>query len=203
VPAFFRKERPHIFEQRFRRPAGNSPCQLRGNLVFQAKNASGQKTFRVRVGSRDYDLVATVSGTDLIIQNQRANPTAALSINRRLTEADMARATRSQLGDAVMHAAVKKLCQDHATSSAHSPLISGTIVDNFAASRTYPGDKLSIELNFRQPFGNPWASGNEREHFLIGSVSSADCRIIKYYGRTDESLNEIVRLPGSRIPRPA
>lgn len=203
MPAFFRKERPHIFEQRFRRPAGNAPCQLRGNLVFQAKNAGRPKTFRIRVANRDYDLVATVSAHDLVIQNQRANPTATLTINRRLTEADMASAVRGQLGDAVMHAAVKKLCQDHATSSAHSPFISGTIVDNFAASRTYPGDKLSIDLNFRQPFSNPWASGNEREFFLIGSVSSTDCRIIKYYGNTAESLNEIVRLPGSNIPRPA
>lgn len=203
MPAFFRKERTTVFDERFRRPAGNVPCQLRGNLIFQAKNVTGTKRFRVRANGQDHDLIARVDGHAVIIQNRRARDTERLTINRRLTEADMARAVRGQLGDAVLHAAAKQLCQDHATSSAHSPFISGTIVNNFASNRTFAGDKLCLELSFRRPFVNPWSSGTEQEYFLIGRVLNTECRLIKYYGRSDENLNEIVRLPGSEIPRPA
>lgn len=89
----------------------------------------------------------------------------------------------------------------HANSSSYSLLVSGCTVNNFVASSAYPGHKLHLTLRARVPVPNPFASGNEREVFLVGQVLDTDCSLIKYYGQTAENKNEIVNFFGSAIPR--
>jgi hypothetical protein len=103
----------------------------------------------------------------------------------------------------IRHQVALFLCKNHATSSAQSPLISGCIVNNFDKSLKYQGHKLHLDLKDRTPFQNPFVSGLEKEYFLIGQVKDADCKVIKYYGKTDESLDLLVNPAGSLIPRPS
>jgi len=71
--------------------------------------------------------------------------------------------------------------------------------NNFAASKIYLGHKLCVELKTRKPFGNPFVSGLEKECFLVGTLNDTDCSLIKYFGNTNEELNELVNFFGSKI----
>lgn len=201
---FFRKERPEVFQSRFTTPtqAANYYC-LRSNTIFAAKNFTGTKSFTVTVGGQVRKLEATVQGAELLIRNQAVDPKPPVML--RLSEANMNDAlTQNPAGRAnsLLYQVAKKLCQDHATSSASSPLISGCIENNFHRSTTYDGFKLHLLLRIRRPFQNPFVSGLEREYFLIGRVLDTDCSSIRFLGRTNESHNELVNPFGSRISRP-
>jgi len=199
---FYRKERPYVFDMRFRRPAGNTEgWQLRSNLVFKAKNADGAKAFRVKVDGRTHELVATVEGAVLLIRNRTSRFGERPYVDERLTESDMARAVKGELGPLFL-AIAERLCTSHAAHSVSSPFISGYAVDGFAGD-THDGCKLHVALRSRRPFINPWSTGDEAEFFLIGSLWSADCGVIEYRGRGREHVNEGVGLPGSRLLRSA
>jgi len=121
-----------------------------------------------------------------------------------ITKADMAAilALRDRgEQDTVEYRAIEKLCKDHATCSSSSPLISGCVVNNFAASTAYPGHKLHLELSKSVPVQNPFVSGNEKECFLIGQVLDTDCKLIKYLGTAAEDRSELVNPFGSHLPR--
>jgi len=202
---FYRKERPEVFQARFKAP---SPAEnwygLKTHTVFQAKRFSGVKQFSVTVAGQQRKLAASVSGNELLIKSQPSD--ARPHVNLRISEANMHDTLKSlpatSRDNSMLYQIAKKLCQDHATSSASSPLISGCIVDNFKMSRAYDGFKLHVKLKFRQPFENPFVSGLEKEYFLIGEVKDTDCQSIHFYGRTNQNINEIVNPFGSRIPRP-
>ena len=202
---FFRKERPEVFQARFALPTpATNYYALRTNTIFQAKNFALEKRFTVTVGGQVRKLVATVQGTELLIRSQPDDAKPAVTL--RLSDANMSDAlTQDPTGRAnsVLYQVAKKLCQDHATSSASSPLVSGCIENNFHRSATYDGFKLHLVLRARRPFQNPFVSGLEREYFLIGRVLDTDCSSIRFLGRTNESRNELVNPFGSRIPRPS
>jgi len=203
---FYRKERPQIFEARFKTPSSTENWYgLKTNTVFQAKKFSGEKRFSVTVAGQQRTLVASVSGNELLIKSQPSD--AGPHVILRISEANMHDTLKSlpaaSRDNSILYQIAKKLCEDHATSSASSPLISGCIVDNFERSRAYDGFKLHVKLKSRQPFENPFVSGLEKEYFLIGKVKDTDCQSIHFFGRTtDRGLNERVNLFGSRIPRP-
>lgn len=202
---FFRKERRDVFLSRISAPtAERNFYRLRSGTVFQAKNANGAKRFTVTVAGKTLKLKATVSGTTLVITDDtKPNGTPPLLS---LTEADMPalqalglEQKKASLACQVMN----RLCADHALASTHSPLISGCVVNNFEASKTYAGERLHLQLKTREPFLNPLASGNEKEAFLIGRIESKECTLIKYLGSTHATgVNEIVREMGSGIPNP-
>ena len=199
---FYRKERPYVFDMRFRRPARpRSGWQLRSNVVFKAKNADGAKFFRVKVDGKTHELVATAEGCVLVIRNRTLRLGERPYINERLTESDMARAIKGELGPFFL-AIAERLCTSHEAHSVSSPFISGYAVNTFAGD-PHDGCKLYIALTSRKPFINPWSSGDEPEFFLIGTVWSTDCRAIEYYGRGRETINETVGLPGSDLLRSA
>jgi len=203
---FFRKERENIFNQRFNIPTSiNNYYVLKSNTVFQAKKYNGTKTFTVTVNNQKQKLIASVVNNNSL--GVKSDPTVTSNrINVIITESDMANIFKStsvsNRNKSMNYQIAKRLCQDHATSSASSLLISGCIVNNFAQSVAYPGCKLSLKLKSRQPFENPFASGNEKEYFLIGRVLDTDCQVIQYLGKTNESLNELVNPFGCKIPRP-
>ena len=199
---FYRKERPYVFAMRFRRPErSRSGWELRSNVVLKAKNADGAKIFRVKANGRTHELVATVEGCVLVIRNRTTRVGERTYINERLTESDMARAVKGELGPFFL-AVAERLCTSHEAHSVSSPFISGYAVDGFAGD-THDGCKLHVALRSRRPFINPWSTGDEAEFFLIGSLWSADCRVIEYRGRGREHVNEGVGLPGSRLLRSA
>lgn len=202
---FYRKERPEIFQARFRTPSvAENWYGLKTNTVFQAKKFAGEKHFSVTASGQQRKLIASVSGNELLIRSQLSD--ARPHINLRISEANMHDTLKSlpvaSRDNSLLYQIAKKLCKDHATSSASSPLISGCIVDNFERSRNYDGFKLHVKLKFRKPFENPFVSGLEKEYFLIGEVKDIDCQIIHFFGRTNQNLNEIVNPFGSKIPRP-
>jgi hypothetical protein len=187
---------------RYRRPARpRSGWQLRSNVVFKAKNADGAKVFRVRVDGKTHELVATVEGCVLVVRNRTQRHSERPYINERLTESDMARAVKGELGPFFL-AVAERLCTSHEVHSGSSPFISGYATNTFAGDG-HDGCKLHIELSSRKAFINPWSSGDEPEFFLIGTVWSTDCRVIEYHGRGRESISEVVGLPGSGFLRSA
>jgi hypothetical protein len=200
---FYRKERPHIFTDRVNFPAHpTNAYTLKSPVIFQAKNAMGQKKFQVAVAGKTYNLIAEVSGNELLITSDPTKPGEKTKMLR-FSEANMADFLKNSSAQPLYSQIARKLCKDHATSSASSPLISGCAVDNFKASLTYPGYKLHLKLRFRQPFENPLVSGNEKEAFLIGSVVESDCEAIVFLGETNENVNQIVNPSTSRLPRPS
>lgn len=204
---FYRKERPAIFTDRFSVPSASEPYYgLKKAVVFEAKNFSGEKRFSVTVAGEKRLLVATVAGDGFFLVIKSQVNDARPHVNLAMTDANMHDTLKSlshtERPNSILYQVAKKLCIDHATSSKSSPLISGCIVNNFEKSSTYDGFKLHLKLKHRQPFENPFVSGNEKEYFLIGRVTDGDCKIIHFYGRTNENKNHIVRSPGSRIPDP-
>ena len=196
---FFRKERDALFLQRFASPSPpTNAWRLRSNVIFEAKNARGTKQMTVNFGGQRIALSCRVQGTSLAFTPAAGGATRSFTI----AESDMSNLLTAR-PNTLEYAALAQVCRDHATSSRSSPLISGCAVDNFAASRTYPGRKLCLDLKVRQPFANPFVSGREREFFLVGQVASNDCRLIKYFGATNENLDVLVNHFGSRLPRPA
>lgn len=192
---FFRKERPNIFAERFSAPTPPANAwTLKSNTIFKAK--SNLKSFNVTFKQKPVKVTCHVVGTNL----QLSIPGTAKPII--IAEDAIATILESKKVDDLLYLAMKKICQDHATSSMSSPLISGCTVDNFDASKTYPGHKLCLELKNRKPFANPFVSGLEKECFLVGKVDDLDCKLIKYFGKTDEDFNEIVNFFGSKIQHP-
>jgi hypothetical protein len=199
---FYRKERPNIFLERISFPeAPVNAYTLKSSVIFQAKNV-GQKIFQVDVAGKKYNLIAQVSGTELLVTSN-PNKLGEKTKMLRFSEANVTDILRNNDKDSLYYQIAKKLCKDHATSSASSPLISGCTVNNFGASITYPGYKLHLKLRCRQPFENPFVSGNEKEAFLIGNVAEADCEVIVFLGETSENVNQLVNPSTSRIPRPS
>ena len=199
---FYRKERPYVFAMRFRRPErSRSGWELRSNVVLKAKNADGAKIFRVKANGRTHELVATVEGCVLVIRNRTTRVGERTYINERLTESDMARAVKGELGPFFL-AVAERLCTSHEAHSVSSPFISGYARNTFADD-PHDGCKLHVGLASRKAFINPWSSGDEPEFFLIGTVWSTDCRVIEYYGRGRESVSETVGLPGRGFLRSA
>lgn len=193
---FFRKERVDVFTTRFSppRPPTNA-WTLRDQLIFQAKGYNLRRTLWIKHKGRNRELTISVIGSWIV-----ANLLGAKIYF--IQEPQAAGILKKRNKKSVRYLVLSKLCEIHATSSRQSPLISGCAVDNFRASRRYPGCKLHLLLKHRGPFANPYVSGNEKEYFLIGQVHANDCEIIHYLGRTGETKNEIVNFPGSRIPRP-
>jgi hypothetical protein len=186
--SFYRKERPEIFNQRFSAPSQVlNAWALRSDKIFEAK-----KTVKV-VTIQAKKITCTVQGTNIIL--------SGLSKIITIPERDIANLLQSKSDD-VKCLVLKQICKDHATSSRSSILLSGCVSDNFSASKTYPGHKLCVELKARKPFCNPFASGLEKEYFLIGTLKGTDCNQIKYFGNTNEKLNELVNFFGSKISRP-
>jgi hypothetical protein len=199
---FYRKERPNIFLERISLPeAPVNAYTLKSSVIFQAKNA-GQKIFQVDVAGKKYNLIAQASGTELLITSNPNKPGEKTKMLR-FSEANMTDILKNNDKDSLNYQIAKKLCKDHATSSASSPLISGCTVNNFGASVTYPGYKLHLKLRSRQPFDNPFVSGNEKEAFLIGKVTDSDCEAIVFLGETSENVNQLVNPSTSKIPRPS
>ncbi len=199
---FYRKERPEVFNQRFIAPAPpTNAWTLSSNLIFQARRAHGTKNFRVTVNAQQMALTASVMGNDLFVVGQGGGP--GQNVQERISEREMGDLLEGTDRTSLRYQIAKKLCQDHATSSASSPFISGCVVDNFAASRTFNGCKLHLKLRSRRPFRNPFVSGLEQEYFLIGQVADTDCTSIIYLGTNNENLSELVNPFGSGIPRPA
>lgn len=187
--AFYRKERPEIFNSRFSAPTqALNAWTLKSHKIFEAK----QKTKIVTVQSKR--ITCTVQGTNILLQGLPKTIT--------VTENSIADLLKSKSND-IENLVIRQICKDHATSSRSSILISGCVENNFAASRSYPGHKLCTELKTRKPFANPYASGLEKEYFLIGTLNDTDCSLIKYFGKTNEELNQLVNFFGSKIPRPA
>jgi hypothetical protein len=189
MPDFYRKESETVFNERFKtlNPQKGSVA-LNGHLIFQAKNYTGEKIFTVTTARVDgkagsFKLKCTIvegpklrivrcdNPNKLVFEGNEADVAAILNLKRKLKAS-------------LNYEALAKICKDHATSSAHSPLISGCKVDNFRQSTKYPGHKLHLILKTRTPFQNQFASGNEKEYFLIGQVHDTDCKQIKYLGRT-------------------
>lgn len=186
---FYRKERPEIFNSRFNRPAPpTNAWSLKSHTIFKAKQTRKIVTIQGR------RITCTVSGTSI----QLTGLPQPATIQEHEFE-QLLRPTNTTIKAQV----AKQICKDHATSSRSSILISGCVVDNFALSTNFVGHKLCLELRTRQPFANPYSSGREKEYFLVGTVSDTDCRLIKYFGATQERLNVLVNAFGSRIPRPA
>jgi hypothetical protein len=193
---FFRKERPEVFEKRFSVPTlATEAYGLKSHVIFEAKGALKPKHFRISLEKQGIDLTATVSGSELLVTNKIIGDKPKITL--RLSEANMADALKARNEKSVIYLVAAKLCKDHATSSASSPLISGCIQDNFAASKSYDGYKLCLKLLFRQPFVNPFVSGLEKEYFLIGQVLDTDCTSIQFFGRTNQNINELVNPFGS------
>lgn len=200
---FFRKERPKVFEKRFSAPTSATEAyRLEFSVIFEANGATKPKYFRISLEKQGIDLTVTVSGSELLVTNNTNKPIRGEKVMLRLSEANMADALKARNEKSMIYLVAAKLCKDHATSSASSPLISGCIQDNFAASKSYDGYKLCLKLPFRQPFANPFVSGLEKEYFLIGQVLDTDCTSIQFLGRTNQNLNELVNPFDSKIPRP-
>lgn len=188
MTTFYRKERPEIFNSRFSAPSQLlNAWTLKSHIIFEAKQKSKVVTVQSKM------ITCTVQGTNIQL--------SGLSKPITIPENDIADLVKSKSND-IECLVVKQICKDHATSSRSSILISGCVENNFAASKTYPGHKLCVELKNRKPFGNPFASGLEKEYFLVGTLSDTDCSLIKYFGNTNEELNELVNFFGSRISRP-
>lgn len=195
---FYRKERPEIFTTRFSSPTSPTDAwRLTSNVIFQAKNVN-EKKFSVTHNGRPVQLSCTVAGTSLAFSTVDAPSASSFTI----AESEMGELL-ARKPDTLKYLALAKICRDHATSSRSSPLISGCVVNNFHANTNFPGHKICLDLQSRRPFPNPFTSGQEREHFLVGWVLATDCRTIKYLGSIHENKNVIVNVPGSRIPRPS
>lgn len=198
---FFRKERPEVFEERFTAPT--PPLRawgMRSQLIFEAKAANKVKKFKVTANGKEMALEATVMGCEVLVRNQANSNTPATLL--RLSEANMADALESRIETSVIYQVAKKLCKDHATSSASSPLISGCIENNFGANSTYDGYKLQLTLRHRQPFMNPFVSGLEKEYFLIGQVLDTDCVTMTFLGQKNIKTNQLINFYGSKLSRP-
>lgn len=200
---FFRKERPLVFAANFTVPTQDGEAYgLTSHTIFEAKNYAGEKRFTVTVGGKQKKLIATVLGQEILITSQTGDMTP-LRLSEATFHDTLTLLPAEARANSILYQVAKKLCQDHATSSASSPLISGTIVNNFDKSLAYDGFKIHLLLRHRQPFVNPFASGLEKEYFLIGRVLDTDCVLIRFLGRTQESKNELVNFFGSQIPRPS
>jgi hypothetical protein len=199
---FFRKEAPVLFNARFAKPAPpTNAWKLTSNIVFQAKNFEGEKKFTVKVSGSPTMLVCTVDKSlNLVLVDEKRKKYS-------LSESRMAELLACKTGtpgfDTVECQSARLLCTDHTRSSASSPLISGCLINNFAASKTYQGHKLHLGLKARTPFKNPLVSGLEGEYLLIGRVLDTDCKTVTYLGATNETKNELVNFFGSDLPRPA
>jgi hypothetical protein len=198
---FFRKERDDVFKTRIATPTPpTNAWSLKSSIIFQAKNYNGAKSTTVQVGDAAVAVTCTVNGSSVTIK-RADKPLFSLVI----TEAEMAPIlARREVNekDTLEYRVLEMLFKQHATSSSNSLLISGCTVNNFAASSAYAGHKLHLALKARTPVVNPFASGNEKEVFLVGQVLDSDCSLIKYYGQTAENKNELVNGFGSFIPRP-
>ncbi len=183
---FFRKEKNELFLQRFSQDPQTGAWSLKAPFViFKAKSPG--KIFSVK-GVR-VTVKTELSGYALSF----SFPDGRKTVKATLGEDDMGdmldkTSDSYKSASPILRAAVAELCRLHATCSTNSPLISGCVVDNFAASKSYPGRKLHLELKSRSPFGNPLVSGMEKENFLIHQVTAADCDKIWYQGKTDEDL---------------
>ena len=79
------------------------------------------------------------------------------------------------------YAIIEALFKAVTKSSIASPLIAGCVKKNFNSG--YPGHKIKLCLkDSRCPIPNPFTSGTEAEHFLIGTVTEDDCSSMEYLG---------------------
>ena len=199
---FFRKERPEIFLERFSEPTlPTNAWSLKSHTIFKAKSA--QKKFTVNLKGKYIQINCVVEGTNLKLTYIDGSQKTAL-----IQEKEIGALLKiKKESDDIKSLAVKNLCQTHATSSKSSPLISGCVENNFKASKGYEGYKLCLELKIREPFANPFVSGNEKEYFLVGKVEDLDCKLIKYLGKDSkngsEEKNKIVNFFGSKIVHPS
>ena len=185
MTTFYRKERREIFNSRFSAPSQLlNAWTLKSHTVFEAKRKSKVVTVQSKM------ITCNVQGANIRL----------LGLSKPITilEQNIADLLKSKSND-IECLVVRQICKDHATSSRSSILISGCVENNFAASKTYPGHKLCVELKTRKPFGNPFGSGLEKECFLVGTLNDTDCSLIKYFGNTKEELNELVNFFGSKI----
>lgn len=196
--SFFRKERENVFEGRFAAiDAAVGDYRITNGVIFQAKN-QGVKKFAVKLNSESYYLISELVGNELLIRSDPAKFGRKIPVLR-FSEGTIADVLKNRRTVPLHTAIADKLCKDHATSSASSPLISGCNEDNFAASRTYGGYKLHLEMTFRQPFQNPHVSGLEKEYFLIGRVLETDCESIYFCGKTAGAKDQTVCRPVQRL----
>jgi hypothetical protein len=195
---FFRKERLEVFNRRFTIPSRpDEAYSLKSHIIFEAKNANGEKQISVTFGNKNYAFCVIAYSSRLFVLN-KTNKATGFSLSE--TEMDNILTARQ---NSLEYAVAAQLCKDHTNASLKSPLISGCIVNNFAMSQSYDGYKLHLRLRLRKPFRNPFVSGLEKEYFLIRRVLDTECEIIHFLGRTGEHVNEIVNPYGSIIPRPA
>ena len=201
MPDFFRKERSEVFVTRFSPPtATQNAWTLKTNLVFQAKAFGKSPKVRVvKVANKSISVKCWAENNTILYLT---SPFKGLP--GKITEARMREvlAYKKEQQDTLLYQVAALLCKIHATSSANSLMISGCVVNNFEASKTYAGEKLHLVLKSRTPFTNPFVSGLEKEYFLIGQVVAADCERIEYFGSTNEEKNELVSLASSQVPQP-
>ncbi|MEZ5404322.1 MAG: hypothetical protein R2729_31875 [Bryobacteraceae bacterium] len=191
---FFRKEREDVFASRFAMdPSGKAWTIKPPGVIFQAKNFQ-EKTFNAIVNGQGVAVRCKVDGSRRgLTFTYQAGP--ALKTET-LTETAIAALMLSR-SNLYLYEAVCYLFKKHASASTNSPLISGCVASNFQASTAYPGRKLRLVLKNRAPIPNPFSSGVEKEHFLIGEVTASDCQQVWYLGHAAENLKELVSL----IPR--
>ncbi|WP_157232155.1 hypothetical protein [Hyalangium minutum] len=191
---FYRKESETVFNERFKTlNSRQGSVGLNGHLIFQAKNYTGEKVFTVTTAK---GVTGSIRLKCTVVDGPMLRIVRCDNSNTLVFEGDEVDVAailnpKSKLRGTLKYEAIAKICKDHATSSAHSPLISGCKTNNFSQNTRYPGRKLHLVLKVRTPFSNPHVSGNEREYFLIGQVHDTDCKQIEYLGRTMKVKNTI------------
>lgn len=188
---FYRKERPEIFEDRFKKQ-DNGHWKLVGNIIFQAKAYPDGRTLTVKVNNVAATYKCTVNGAVLSLQKSAGGSVQGPVM--KITETDLKTLLSERSGTTPQHLAAHFLAKQHATSSSSSPLISGCIENNFKNATTYESQNLRLVLKTRVPVANPYVSGLEKEYFLIGQVKDTNCSAITYCGTNKTTVEEIVDL---------
>ena len=173
---FYRKERESVFKDRFSINPNDNSWRLTSPVIFACKLREKTKVVTVSVDGVSSKYGCRVDGTSLNFVRISGNGAQQYGIKENEIKGIL------DGGDTTEKALIRRLCIDHAASSANSPFISGCIVDNFHNSRRFDGIRLALNLRTRIPFANPNVSGNEKEYFLVGSVYPGDCSVIKYLG---------------------
>ncbi len=189
---FYRKERPDRCNTRFNfdgrggvtlKPDNNTVFQANGSkqytngssrpitVTVNTVNPRQQQKYRITLDRENHCIIYMRDGE---IKKHSISERQANTLFGSADKWKKERINDVSGKDAESFHVLSFLCKAHATSSASSCLISGTVVDNFTTASAYPGRNLKAELINRKPFKNPFVSGKEKEYFLIGEVTKDD-----------------------------
>jgi hypothetical protein len=213
MPNFFRKERLEKFKKCFKASEKEAMwgIDFNSSTIFAAKASTG--SLMVNLGSgqkipvkwavKDNDLQINYTieknYTSLIKEREMGDLVSSKAADPTSGSVQKQQAYLQQIQAFIRYKTIILVCDKHKNASTKSPFISGTVVDNFKAGATYTGYKLQLKLGSREPFANPLASGNEKEYFLVGSVSKGDCSSVLYMGYKPSGKSDVVLKSGYKV----